>query len=117
MSLEVSNNNQDYTSDEIPFVYQANSSVQYLNFTRGVAMGGTLIDIVGTNFVNTTLLRCKFNSTDVQATWSSSTHVRCISPAHAVGVVGVDVTNNNQDYTTDAVKFEYFRMSTNSFPC
>jgi hypothetical protein len=80
-----------------------------MDYRRSITEGGTLVTITGTNFVQTPLLRCKFNSTIVVASYLSGTTCKCVAPPHEAGHVLVDISNNNQDYTTDGLFYEFFR--------
>ena len=39
--------------------------------------------------------------------WVSSSELHCSAPEHATGVVGVELTQNDQQYTSDQLQFEY----------
>jgi len=75
-----------------------------------LADGGTYVTVTGINFVDTPLLRCKFDQLLINATFVDTSTAICISPPHPVGNVSVEITNNNQDYTSDNVQFRYYRM-------
>ena len=59
-------------------------------------------------------MRCRWHDTHVIGTYLTSSTVRCISPDHNPDYdprdVDVEVTNNNQDFTTDNVRFSYQSM-------
>ena len=59
-------------------------------------------------------LWCRFNQTAVVAAWVSSTEVSCIAPEHAAGVVSVELTQNEQQYTGDGVSYEYEHVEAHS---
>jgi hypothetical protein len=67
------------------------------------------VTVTGSSFVASTHLRCKFDDYIVNATFLSATTARCVTPPHAAGLVAVEVSNNNQDYTTDATPYTYDR--------
>jgi hypothetical protein len=124
LTLEVSNNNQDYTSNAIAYEYNstfvrtahagvladariADPHVTSLAIERGVSIGGTLVTVTGAGFVATPLLRCQFDADIVVGTFETSTTVTCFSPPHSVAFVAVNVSNNNQDYSTEYVPYQY----------
>ena len=49
----------------------------------------------------------RFNTTSVPAVWVSSEELRCTVPEHTTGLVSVEVTQNEQQYTSSSVHFEY----------
>ena len=75
------------------------------------AVGGTLVNITGDNFVNSSNLFCRWHDTQVVATFVSSSIVYCVAPSHKppkdTRKPVVIVTNNNQDFTTDYVYYSY----------
>ncbi len=116
VTLEVTDNDrQDFSFTGMRFVYEAKRAVSRLIPNRGPATGGTLIRMQGSVFSNYTEgIRCKFGAVVVPAVWHSWEEVLCTSPAlpnpaavTAPVVVDVEVTFNDQDYTTSGVKFEY----------
>jgi len=68
---------------------------------------GTVLYVIGSNFVGSSNLRCKFGSRITVGTFSSTSSVRCQSPPLGIVTVAVEVSLNDQDYTTDAVQFTY----------
>jgi len=110
LPLEISNNNQDFTSDNLPFIYQPNATVIALSNTHGPQGGGTLVNVTGSNLFVSPNIRCKFGTTAAVGTAMSTSRVLCQSPIGAVGHVAVEVANNGLDYTTDGVQFTYDRM-------
>eukprot|EP00698_Gefionella_okellyi_P014432 TRINITY_DN4005_c0_g1_i5.p1 TRINITY_DN4005_c0_g1~~TRINITY_DN4005_c0_g1_i5.p1 ORF type:complete len:1114 (+),score=261.18 TRINITY_DN4005_c0_g1_i5:484-3825(+) len=107
VAVEVSVNNVHFTADAISFTYQANANVSHIALAKGPEYGKTNVTVTGTNFVNTVLSRCKFGTVVAVASYLSSSQLLCYSPAHMVGVVAVEISNNNQDYTTNGALFEY----------
>ena len=75
--------------------------------TTGPVRGKSMVTVYGTNFLNTDNLRCNF-SEPTDGTWVSPSIIRCSSPeVPSPRFVSVEVTNNNQDYTSSMVAFEY----------
>jgi hypothetical protein len=81
--------------------------------TSGPSSGTTLVVVRGTGFLNSDQLYCSFGTQTLQvATWTSTTELRCRAPAEVAGTVSVEVTNNNQDYSSSAVEYLYQGMWT-----
>lgn len=76
-----------------------------------VAAGGSIVLIVGTNFVASDKTRASFGGAhNVISTVLSASTMLVVSPAVGVaGSVALEVTNNNQDYTVNAVPFVFDR--------
>eukprot|EP00698_Gefionella_okellyi_P008953 TRINITY_DN2247_c0_g1_i2.p1 TRINITY_DN2247_c0_g1~~TRINITY_DN2247_c0_g1_i2.p1 ORF type:complete len:896 (+),score=191.18 TRINITY_DN2247_c0_g1_i2:182-2689(+) len=107
-AVEVSNNNIDYTTNGIPFLYQGDHTLTSIVPNTGPTAGGTVVTAVGTNFVSSSSLVCQFGtSTPVLATWISATLLQCTSPAGGNGTVSVAVSNNNQEYLGTGRPFTY----------
>ena len=48
-----------------------------------------------------------FNESRVAGSFVTSSQVACIAPPHAEGTYPVEITNNNQDYTSDGITYTY----------
>jgi hypothetical protein len=116
VTLEVTDNDrQDFSFTGLRFVYEAQRFVARLIPNRGPATGSTLVRVQGTVFSNYTEgIRCKFGAVIVPAVWHSVSEVLCTSPplpnagAQATPLfVPVEVTFNDQNYTSSGVQFEY----------
>lgn len=68
-----------------------------------------MVSVAGAAFLDTYTLVCRFGAaTPVRATYVAATLLLCESPATGTtGSVPLEVSNNNQDYTADAVPFLY----------
>jgi len=85
----------------------ADATVTYLSNTQGPADGGTLIVVHGTQFVDSPNLYCRFGTLSTRATFMSTSTMNCTAPPHVAGAISVEITNNNLDYTTFGVTFQY----------
>tara|TARA_B110000208_G_scaffold188726_1_gene248922 strand:+ start:355 stop:3567 length:3213 start_codon:yes stop_codon:yes gene_type:complete len=116
-SFEVSNNLVDFSSSNFRYYYHTDVSVGWLRPDRALITGQRPVFVRGTNFMNTTSLKCRFgNGGEVRAIFLKSTLVVCTAPSKVVGYginatrlqrVNVDVSNNGLDYSASHVKFEY----------
>jgi hypothetical protein len=77
--------------------------------TTGPAHGSTLLSVTGTNFLARIALMCEFGAggSRTWATYVTATRLMCMSPAHAAATIELHVSNNNQDFTTDAVQYGF----------
>ena len=49
----------------------------------------------------------RFDGTIVSASVATSTQLSCLTPAHSPANVSVEMSNNDLDYTSNAVQFTY----------
>ena len=127
--LEVSNNDQDYTTGGAPhasFLYQPVVNLGKLYPVAGPSTGGTVLTLT-LGFADgddsgpyvfeahdplRSLLRCRFNRTSVRATVIGASQIRCTAPPHLPGFVSVDLTaNGGGDYSTSKLSFEYGKVT------
>lgn len=77
--------------------------------TAGPVNGNTVVTVTGTNFVSSFDPHCRFgNGSASPATYVSPVQLVCASTARSAGTVTLEVSNNNQDYTTFALEFTYY---------
>ncbi len=116
VDVEVTDNDrQDFSFTRLQFMYEAVKVVSRLIPNRGPSTGDTVVRVQGAVFNNyTDGIHCKFGDAIVPAVWYSAEEVLCTSPAldssfnHVVSnYVPVEVTFNDQDYTSSGVLFEY----------
>ena len=130
--VELSINNQYYSINNVQFVYQrtcrsvffrpyrlhvvrlATANVTAVFPVTGPQRGNTTVTVFGHDFVpDVEFLKCRFaGSAPVYTTWITSSELRCVSPPYPPGVVSLEITNNNQDYTSDGVLYTYQRTCT-----
>jgi len=85
-------------------------TVDALTPTNGPIDGGTFVTVIGTNFINTTT--CRFDATyATNATLVSASLLTCVSPALSAGTYVVELTNNDQDFTSSFMTFTYVGTS------
>ena len=117
--VEVTNNNQTYTTNSVQYVYVSVFTVSGISPVIGPSVGGTVVTVSGSQFLNSAQLVCRFGSSVVSASWLSATSLKCAAPATAPSVVSLEVSNNNQDFTTDNFQYTFFVVPTvaSLFPC
>lgn len=108
ISLRVSVNGQQFVETGIAFEYLVESAVRYIQPSLGPAHGGTMVDVVGTAFVNSTALSCRFAGRSVHATFVSKERVRCVTPPMASpSVLPLEISNNGVDFTSSGALFSF----------
>ena len=116
VAVEVSNNGQDFSRDEVLLFYDEAVGVNSVYPTTIPETGGAILTVSGTNFVQSfpSVLACRIGGEAVTAaTWISSTRLQCYAPPMAAIAPGgaphasVEVTINGFDYTSDRISVEY----------
>lgn len=79
--LSVSNNAAFFTSNRLSFEYNPPLVVSGITPLVGEVSGGTIVTVEGANFINTSLLSCRFGGLSPMrvATFINSTHLTCLS--------------------------------------
>lgn len=77
--------------------------------TNGPVSGSTLVTVTGTKFRSEYTPVCRFGTVGtVQATYHSGSLFVCLSPAASgAAAIALEVSNNNQDFSSSGVVFTY----------
>jgi len=106
--LEISLNGQDFSVSNVLFSYDTPVSVTAVWPVLGAAaIGGTVVSVNGTGFLQTTDLSCRFGNTVVAASFISDSRLICESPPGLPGLVALEVSNNRRDFSTSGNGFLY----------
>ena len=89
------------------FEYQPTVHVSAATPRSGIHLGQTPVFVLGSGFVNSTALACRFGLQPVPAIFLSFSIVLCIAPPQAAGSVFLEVTTNGEDYSSDRLVFYY----------
>lgn len=114
VSLEVSNNGIEFTSDGWMFYYGPDISVESAWPLAGPESGGTVVVVTGTDFADTRGVLCEFGSAGmlVPGRWMDSRTISCVSPPHMPGVTALRLSMNGQQFVETGLSFEYLVEST-----
>jgi len=113
-AVEITNNDGfDFTSRNVQFESRSLETVSALLPTTGPAWGNTRVTVTGTGFVRGAELYCRFGTlARVPATWYSTERVVCASNSVVnATTLPVEVTSNNQDFSTSTIVYDYVGMS------
>ena len=102
-------NGSEVSTTILRFDFQRHARVISVQPAFGPACGGTLVRVLGSHFVPTRTLLCKFGTTVVQALWRSHEELACVAPAIPLGTnsSSILVTTNGQQFVgTARVTFE-----------
>merc|ERR550514_2368670 len=92
VSVELTTNGVDYTSNGVLFKYLPEVEVTSVTPAAGVVSGGTAVQVLGSGFLFSQKLLCRFGLQSVPAAYVSETELTCVSPLSSeVGLVDVSV--------------------------
>ena len=110
-SLEVTTDGRTYSTGGVQFEFIVSARVRAVEPSSGPVAGGTFVNVTGEGFSRRAAqlgyLACRFNASVGAAAWRSESELHCVAPQHASGAVSVELTQNEQQYTSDGVAFEY----------
>lgn len=114
VSLEVSSNDVEYTSNGWTFHYGPDISVHSAWPLAGPESGGTVVTVTGTGFTDTRTIVCEFGSLGASALgkWMDSSTLSCVSPPHMPGATSLRLSMNGQQFVETDLYFEYLIEST-----
>ena len=99
----------DYSASNATYEYVDAHHVHDVLPRSGSVNGGTLLNVSGIGFKNTSALFCRFGSLPpVEGVYISTKRVQCVSPMHQIGSVPIEVTTNGVDYSEDMVQYRYY---------
>ncbi|TMW63288.1 hypothetical protein Poli38472_002229 [Pythium oligandrum] len=113
--VRVTNNGVDKSLAALPFYFVRDVSITRIRPSRGPIEGGTPVFIQGRNFLNATLLACRFAEELVVAKYISESLLVCVAPRQlrnlmsVQGRVSIEVTLNHQDFTKSGLQYTYLQ--------
>ena len=110
VSVDISNNNQDYTATgSVWYTFDPSAVISSVFPPLGPTGGSTTVTVRGSEFLSTAW--CKFGTAaGIAATVAGSTQLQCVAPAQAAATVALEVSVNNQDYTAHRAEFLFYGM-------
>jgi len=111
--IKVSNNgyfiNDDISTSYAVYNYDADIKIDKLIPSLGSTAGNFSIRVVGGPFLKSHELRCKFGKIAVQAFFVSGTEIQCWVPPHPPGIFPVEISLNDQDFSSARKPFFYHK--------
>ncbi|CEG46461.1 Plexins (functional semaphorin receptors) [Plasmopara halstedii] len=116
-AVSVSNNAQDFSlpSNGVRITVYNELLLESASVLAGPATGGTNVDVIGKNFVNSTNVACRFGESQGRAVFISILIIRCISPAWAPEIgsyglapVALRIALNGLDFSNSSLLFQYY---------
>jgi hypothetical protein len=122
--VELSPNVQHFTTSALTFGFEHPIELHVAMPNRGSPLGGTRVRVQGAHLVPLasrydalSLLRCRFNATQVLATIETGgggggmDAVVCYAPRHPIGFASLSLSNNAADFSLSALPFEFVRSN------
>lgn len=111
-ALRLSMNGQQFVETGLYFEYLVESTVRAISPSSGPWHGGTVVEVAGTGFANSTGLSCLLADRRLPATFVDSGRLRCTTPAIAASSqllpLMLEVSNNGFDFTNGSTAQYYF---------
>ncbi|CAM9657218.1 unnamed protein product, partial [Ectocarpus fasciculatus] len=105
-TLRLSVNGQQFVETGLAFQYLIESTVRGITPSSGPQQGGTLVEVDGTGFVNSTGLSCRLAGRRLPATFVDSGRLRCTTPPSTASfpllAMPLEVSNNGVDFTNSS---------------
>ena len=90
------------------FHYHEKIEITSVHPVSSKTTGNVTVDIFGSHFFVSEGLFCMFGKAIVPASFVSSIHIRCKTPALATGRYALEITLNRQDYTKSGQVFRFY---------
>ena len=107
VSLEVSNNQQDFSHSRCLFEYHKMFTLTAVEPRVGPVHGGTRVVVRGLSFLSDWSLECNFGHAIVPASVISSSMLLCTTPPHGEAVVLIGVGLRDQNTSISRVGFTF----------
>ncbi|CAM9110992.1 unnamed protein product, partial [Choristocarpus tenellus] len=114
VSVILSLNSVDYSTHGPQFLYFKPVVVLGVSPELGSERGGTLVTVIGHNFIPSEELSCRFGAQlPVPAVFVNSETIQCVAPFSKLGPVSVSLTasNNLVEFSSTSALFEYHRAA------
>jgi len=103
VSIEVSNNAEDFTHNNVKFAYQVPPRIFSFYPKSAGPSGSVYVTVHGDNFFDTPYSVCRFGgSITVVSKFISPSMIQCLSPSMIPGRYTVEVSNNNADFSENS---------------
>jgi IPT/TIG domain len=115
VAVSVSFNGQQFAAVADSFACQASVQIHALQPALGPVYGGTVVTVVGANFVNSTDFSCDVGGRRAAAVYIDRGTAQCTVPAAAAltaAAVTIELSNNGIDYTQHSALYQYVSMPT-----
>ena len=104
--LELSINGVRFSDSRIAYRYQVGVSVLSLHPRSGPVGGGTNVSVIGTALSRGSA--CRFGAQPApRSEWVSAFELRCTAPPHMRGLYAVEISSNEEDWTSSHVEFAF----------
>ena len=100
VTVEVSSNGVDFSVSGVSYRYARAMVLERLEPSMGPAGGGTVVTVVGLDFVNSEGLSCLVGASGtVRGLWRSVSTIECVMPVHVPGNATLEVSVNGLEFS------------------
>lgn len=100
---------------ELRVFYSPHPVVSQVTPSRGLSIGGVVVDVRGHDFVNSTGLSCFFGNISAKhVEWLSTTRVKCTSPVMSPGTTHISISHDGTTFslTSNSSSYEVYQPFT-----
>lgn len=106
--IRLSMNGQQFTETGVMFEYLMEATVQSVTPSFGPSHGGTLVEVEGKGFANSSALSCRLARRRLPAVFLDSGHIQCATPSSTTyESMPLEVSINGADFTSSGVLFTF----------
>ena len=107
MTVEVSTNGVDFSMSGVSYQYVRPLTLQRLQPSTGPARGGTVVTVVGQDYVDSEGLSCRVGALKpTPGVWRSMSTIECLMPMHVPGNATLGLSGNRRHFS-DPLLFTY----------
>eukprot|EP00804_Cyclotella_cryptica_P003049 CCRYP_006054-RA/>CCRYP_006054-RA protein AED:0.15 eAED:0.15 QI:0/-1/0/1/-1/1/1/0/1370 len=106
--VTLSHNGVPFSSNNVEFQYYRQPTISSLQPEMGTASGGTIVKIIGSDFIPWTDIVCRFGSVSLPGSYIDESAISCRSPPQSFwSSYLVSVSLNGVDFQSSPVKYRY----------
>lgn len=113
--VELGVNERDFIDSGFAFEYIPNPAVSDVRPRFGFETGGKAVELIGSNFVNSSSLACHFDKTQADCQWESEEEITCVSPKLKPGNYSINVSLNGVDVIDTSLEYQVRLQMTTVF--
>ena len=106
-SVGVTSNGVDFVFSKDIFSSLLPPSISSLSPSIGSCSGGSVVVLSGSYFQNSSKLQCNFDGMLMDATFSSTSEVLCLTPPHVEGTILMSLVENGLYFSNTQQLFQY----------
>jgi hypothetical protein len=110
--VDLTINDLSFTANHMRYVSNPEIAVSSISPSAGPSEGGTVVVVLGSNFLDSGSIVCMFGGDVTPAVYISRSEVRCTTPMLDVGPANVSLSMNGEDFKSAGLVFFSAEMIT-----